>query len=92
MAGYKIDLPYSGKAAGLYETALSEFLVGKPMPTSASITFHITKGGGQMRSRQINWSSGASVAEVARRIAAKIAETCSSTGRVLTGATVEFQA
>ena len=62
-AEYKIDLAHSGKSPGLYETALSNFLIGKPTPISALITFHEAgQVGGLPLNRQIRWPSDASIA------------------------------
>jgi len=91
MAGYAIDLPYSGRSAGLYEQALADFLVAKPTPTEASITFHEVGGRGWQRTRQINWRISASVADIARRTADAIGQFYGSDARVFSGATVDFR-
>ncbi len=92
MSGYKIDLPYSGKSAGLYEKALSDFLIGKPTPASALITFNEAgKTGYQLRTRQIKWPAGASIPYIVKQIAEGISQTYSSVARVFMGATVDFR-
>jgi len=90
-AKYKIDLPYSGKSPGLYETALSNFLIDKPTSINAVITFHEAgKSGGLPMTRQVRWPSGASIADVTVRIAGVIGQFYGSVLKVFIGATVEF--
>jgi hypothetical protein len=91
--GYKIDLPYFGRSPGLYETALSNFLIGKPTPVNALITFREAgKVGGLPVTRQIRWPAGASIADITNRTAGVIGSFYGSILKVFTGATVEFRA
>jgi len=91
--GYKIDLPYSGKSPGLYETALSNFLIGKPTPINALITFREAgKVGGLPMTRQIKWPANASIADITNRTAGVIGRLYGSVVKVFAGATVEFRA
>jgi hypothetical protein len=90
--GFKIDLPYSGKSPGLYEMALSNFLIGKPTATNALIMFREAgKVGGLPITRQIKWPAGASIADITNRTAGVIGEFYGSVSKVFTGATVEFR-